>query len=416
MQSAGLDRGAQAGAQDFAGPYPALVLKRGEDRRLRAGHPWVFSNEVDTARSPLGAFAPGDLVTVVGAAGRPVGCGYVNPRTLICARLLTRDAQRPIDGALLERRLARALALRERLYPAPAYRLVNGEGDGLPGLVVDRYGEHLVVQITTAGMERMRAALLEALARLLSPASVLLRNDLPARLLEGLETGIEIARGVVPERVTLEEDGVGFTVPLADGQKTGWFYDQRDNRLALDAGYVAGARVLDVFSYVGAWALRAARGGAESVTCVEASTVAAELLAANAAANELAGRITVRRGDAFAVMRELADAGRRFDVVILDPPAFIKRRRDREAGLQGYRNLHRLAVRLLTDDGFLVTASCSGLLERDELRGIARAAALKVGLELQILRQGGLPADHPVHPAIPETDYLKCLFARVGRG
>ncbi len=398
-----------------AQPPPELVLRKGEERRVRAGHLWVFSNEVDTRRTPLTAFAPGDPVRVMSTAGKALGSGYVNPASLIAARIVSRDARVPFDGRLVRRRLERALRLRERLFPDPAYRLVYGEGDGLPGLIVDRYGDALVAQITTAGMERQREALVAALGELVRPASLLLRNDTPVRALEGLPACVEDVLGPSPATRTVTEGGLAFTVPLDGGQKTGWFYDQRDNRLALGAAWVDGRRVLDVFSYAGAWAVRAAALGARSVTCIEASASAAALVRENAARNGVADRIEVLEGDAFARLKALAEAGERYDTVILDPPAFIKRRKEYESGLQGYRRLHRAALRLLVDDAFLVSASCSGHLDRDGFRSLLRQSALSAGVDLQILRQGGLPPDHPVHPAIPETDYLKCLYCRVTR-
>ncbi|MCC7410929.1 MAG: class I SAM-dependent rRNA methyltransferase [Gammaproteobacteria bacterium] len=389
------------------------MLKRGEDRRLRAGHAWVFSNEVDTGRTPLTAFAAGDPVTIAGASGQVIGSGYVNPASLICARVLSRDPAVPFDDRLLRRRIVDALALRDRLYGEPAYRLVYGEGDGLPGLVVDRYGEHLAMQISTAGMERRRETLTAILAELLQPASILMRNDAPVRALEGLGAYVEDALGHTPDTVRLEEAGLKFDVPLRSGQKTGWFFDQRDNRLAVDERLVAGRRVLDVFSYVGAWGLRAAAAGAAATVCVDASPQAVSLLAGNARLNGLEDRVQVVQGEAFAMLRSLHEARERFDVVILDPPAFIKRRREHKSGLQGYRHLHRAALRLLADDGILVTSSCSWHLDRDEFRNILRASALQAGVDLQIIRQGALAADHPVHPAIPETDYLKSCTCRV---
>jgi len=393
-----------------------LILKRGEDRRLRAGHLWVFSNEVDSARSPLTDFAPGQPVAIADAGGRLLGSGYVNPASLICARLISRDPTQALGPALLRRRLAQALALRQRLLPGTeCYRLVYGEGDALPGLVVDRYGAHLVVQLASAGMDCQREAVVTTLLEQVPARSLLLRNDIPVRALEGLPAEVQVVHGEAPEYVVVDEGGLTFQVPLRGGQETGWFFDQRDNRLALTAAYVRGARVLDVFSYLGGWALRALAGGAAAVSCIEASAPAAALIRANAAANGLAPAPELIAGEAFAALHALHEQGRRFDVVILDPPAFIKRRREHKSGLQGYHRLHRAALRLLEDGGILVSASCSGHLGRDEFRGVLRSAALREGMDLQILRQGGLGVDHPVHPAIAETDYLKCLFARVLR-
>ncbi|AOV16312.1 SAM-dependent methyltransferase [Acidihalobacter aeolianus] len=393
---------------------PALRLKRGEDRRLRAGHLWVFSNEIDVKHTPLDAFAPGDPVTIEDAQGHALGTGYVNPHSLICARLLSRDRQHPWGPSLLVHRLKVALSLRERLYASPYYRLVHGEGDGLPGLVVDRYGEVLSVQVTTAGIERQLDALLAALDKVVRPATVLLRNDTAIRELEGLERYVRAAQGEPPADIEVEEGGRHFVAPLASGQKTGWFYDQRDNRDRL-ADFVAGARVLDVFSYVGAWGVRAALSGAREALCVDESQTALDYAARNAALNGVDDRVATRRGDAFEVLRELREAGERFDVVILDPPAFIKRRKDQRAGEQAYRRLNQAGMQLLDRDGFLISCSCSYHLPRDTLVAQMQQAARHLDRELQVLVQGYQSADHPMHPAIPETAYLKVVYGRVHR-
>ena len=388
-----------------------LRLKKQEDRRLRAGHLWVYSNEVDSAATPLGQYTPGQPVVIEAHNGKPLGSGYVNPHSLICARLVSRDPARHLDRSLLVHRLNVALALRERLFARPFYRLVYGEADGLPGLVVDRYGDLLVVQCTTAGMERVRDAVLEALDKVLRPRAVLLRNDGASRELEGLERYVE-AVGELPESVALEEHGVRFQVPLQGGQKTGWFFDQRPNRARL-ADYVQGRRVLDVFSYVGAWGVQAAVRGAREVICVDASQPALELAQAAARDNGVAERFDVLPGDAFEVLRGLREARERFDVVIVDPPAFIKRRKDSKAGEQAYHRINQLAMQLLERDGILVSASCSHHLSMDGLQKILLQSARHLDRDLQLLERGHQGPDHPVHPAIPETEYLKALFCRV---
>ncbi len=395
--------------------YPPLVLRKNEERRLRQGHLWVFSNEVDTARTPLKAFTPGEAVEIRDHRGKVLGTGYVNPRSLISARLVSRDPRHPFDASLLVHRLKVALALRERLYPTPHYRLVYGESDGLPGLVVDRYGPVLVAQITTAGMEARRDDILRALDKVLRPQAVLWRNDAPVRELEGLPLYVETALGEVPDTVLLREGGAEFEVPLAGGQKTGWFYDQADNRRQL-ARYVPDARVLDLFSYVGGWGVQAALAGAAEVWCVDGSATAVDFVRRNAERNGVAGRVQARQGDAFEVLKALREAGERFDVLIVDPPAFIKRRKDGKAGEEAYQRLNRLAMALLGRDGFLITCSCSQHLGRDRFRTLLGRAARHVDRSLQILHQGGQAADHPVHPAIPETAYLKAFFTRVVHG
>ena len=390
---------------------PVLFLKRNEDRRLSAGHLWVYSNEVDTSKSPLAGFEPGSLAVIQSAAGKTLGAGYVNPRSLICARLLTRRPRAAIDAGFFERRLRSALSLRESLFEQPYYRLVFGESDGLPGLVVDRYGSVLVVQITTAGMEAMRDLLLEALDRVLSPTGILLRNDSSVRVLEGLSQETEVI-GAVPDTVVLTEGGVQFEVPLGAGQKTGWFYDQRSNRQAMHK-YVKDKQVLDVFSYIGAWGLQAAVAGAAGVCCVDSSPVAQAFMEKNIAANGLADNVRLENGDAFDVLKALQGTDQRFDVVIVDPPAFIKRRKDIKSGEQGYGRLNRLALKLLAPDGILISCSCSMHLSEERLQHIVHQSAGKMGRQVQILERGFQCMDHPVHPAIAETAYLKALFCRV---
>lgn len=391
-------------------PLPSLILKKNEDRRLRAGHLWVFSNEVDTQRTPLKDFAPGDAVEIRAHNGRFIGSGYVNPNSLIAARILSRHPQHPPGRQLLAQRLRTALSLRERLYPGPFYRLVFGESDGLPGLTVDRYGEVLAAQLTTAGMERLKDDIVASLVTLLQPAGILWRNDAAVRELEGLPRYVEVAQGRVPEAVIVEEHGKKFEVPLVGGQKTGWYFDQHDNRGRL-ARYVRGMRVLDVFSYVGAWGIQAAAALACEVWCVDSSAAALAGAERNAALNGLT--VGTREADAFDALKALHAEKERFDVVVLDPPAFVKRKKDLAAGREAYRRLNQLAMQLLRRDGLLVSCSCSHHLPAAELLACIQAAAHRLGREAQLVESGGQSADHPVHPAIPETAYLKAFFVRV---
>ncbi len=390
---------------------PTLKLKPREDKRLRAGHTWIFSNEVDVARTPLTRFAPGELARVESDRGRALGIAYVNSGALICARLLTRFTAETIDEAWFRKRLRRALALRERLFDAPFYRAVFGESDGLPGLVVDRFGDVLAAQFNTVGMEAQREVVLAALRAELTPATIVLRNDSPMRALEGLASAVETL-GEPCATVEVPEGAARFAVPPGEGQKTGWYFDQRDNRLRV-ASYVRGGRVLDVFSYVGAWGIQAALAGASSVTCVDSSGDALALAADNARRNGVS--VDTRQGQALDVLRALDEARERFDVVIIDPPALIKRRRDVAKGAEHYARLYRTGMRLLGDDGILVAASCSHHLSRDQLQRILAREAQHEGRHLQLLERRGASVDHPVHPAIPETDYLKAFFCRVCR-
>ncbi|MFL6714432.1 MAG: class I SAM-dependent rRNA methyltransferase, partial [Sulfurifustis sp.] len=390
----------------------SLRLNKHEDRRLRAGHVWVFSNEVDNRATPLTAFEPGQPVVIEDAGGHALGCGYVNPHALICARLVSRDPRYALDQSLITHRLNVALSLRERLYATPYYRLAFGDSDALPGLVIDRYDDVCVVQITTAGMERVKPEILGALEKVLRPRAVLLRNDSSIRALEGLPSYTETALGEVPATVTLDEDGVQFDAPLAAGQKTGWFYDQRMNRLRLRA-YAKGARVLDVFSYLGGFGMQAAAGGAASVLCADTSATAVANIRRNAERNGFADRVQVEQDDAFELLRRLRAAREHFEVVVLDPPAFIKRKKDLKEGTDAYRRLNQMAMQVLAKDGILVSCSCSYHLTREALREILLRTSRHLDRFLALLEEGQQAPDHPVHPAIPETAYLKAYFARV---
>lgn len=389
-----------------------LRLRKQQDRRLRAGHLWVYSNEVDTQATPLKSFAPGQPVNIEDAKGKWLGLAYVNPNSLICARLVSRDRAVALDESLLAHRLKVALSLRERLYDRPYYRLLFGEADGVPGAVVDRYGDLLVVQLTTAGMEVLRDALVAALLKVVQPGAILLRNDGAVRELEGLERYVELAHGQLPDNVDVEEGGCRFAVSPSQGQKTGWFFDQAANRDAL-MSYVRGKRVLDVCSYVGAWSVRAAHAGASEVCAVDVSAEALARVDDNAAINGVGERVTTLRGDAFHALRELRAQREKYDVVVLDPPAFIKRKKDLKEGTLAYRRLNEAALGLLERDGLLVTASCSFHMHRDELLRIVQQAARHSDRSLQLLQQGQQSPDHPIHPAIPETAYLKAFFVRV---
>ncbi|MDZ7854494.1 MAG: class I SAM-dependent rRNA methyltransferase [Halomonas sp.] len=392
----------------------SLRLKKNADRRLKAGHLWLYSNEIDIQATPIKEIEPGAQVVVEAANGKAMGVAYVNPHSLICARMVSRDPAQGLDRSLLVHRLNQALALRQRLFDKPFYRLVHGEGDLLPGLVIDRFGDVLVVQLNTAGMQAVLPELLDALDKVMSPSAVVLRNDTSGRRQEGLEAGIEVVKGELPDQVLLEENGVKFAAPVLDGQKTGWFFDHRANRAWLN-GLVAGKRVLDLFSYVGGWGVQAAANGARDVLCVDASGPALERVAENAALNGLHEQVSVGEGDAFEVLAALKAEGEEFDVVILDPPAFIRKRKDIPNGERAYGKLNREAMRLLGRDGLLLSASCSMHLAPERLVDVVRGAVRHQDRQGQILFQGHQGADHPIHPAIPETSYLKALGVRVFR-
>ena len=382
-------------------------LAPGGHRRAESGHPWVFSNEVamDAAAKAL---PPGTLVTLRRADAHPLGVAMFNPHTLFAARLLDRDAARPIGRRFFVRRLERALRLRERLYDKPYYRLVHAEADGLPGLVVDRFGEVLVVQANAAGMDRLEPLILEALQSVVRPRVVVLRNDSPARTLEGLELETRVVLGSIAGPVEVEEDGTVFEADVLGGQKTGWFFDQRENRRFV-AGLAGGARVLDLYCYSGGFAVRAANAGAEAVLGIDRSEPALALALASARKNGVEESCGFRRGEVFAEAAALAGKSERFDIVIADPPPFARSKKDAPAALRGYRKLARLAAGLTAPGGFLFLASCSHNVAAGDFAEAVRRGLADAGRNYRVLRDAGAGPDHPVHPALPETAYLKAL-------
>jgi len=386
---------------------PAIALLPGRHRRAESGHPWVYSNEIrmDAAAKAL---APGSLVTVRRADERPLGVALFNPHTLLAARLLDRDWARPIGKRFFVRRLERALRLRQRLFQRPYYRLVHAEADGLPGLVVDRFGAALAVQANAAGIERLEPLVLEALREVAAPTAIVMRNDSAARGLEGLALETRVALGAVDGPVELDEDGTVFAADLLAGQKTGWFYDQRDNR-GFVAGLAGGARVLDLYCYSGGFAVRAARAGAAAVLGLDSSAPALTLAAISAERNGVAAACEFRRGDVFLEAARLAAAGERFDIVVADPPAFARSKRDVPAALRGYRKLARLAAQLTAPGGFVFAASCSHNVGAAEFAEAVRRGLGDAGRGGRIVRAAGAAPDHPVHPDLPESAYLKAL-------
>jgi 23S rRNA (cytosine1962-C5)-methyltransferase len=394
-----------AAEEDDPAARPVVSLLPGGHRRAEGGHPWLYSNEIQMDAAAK-AIPPGSLVTLKRADSRPLGVAMFNPHTLLAARLLDRDTARPIGRRFIARRLERALKLRERLFGSPYYRLIHAEADGLPGLVVDRFGPVLVVQENAAGMERLEPVIVEALIALVSPRAIVLRNDSPARLLEGLPQEVRVAYGAVDGPVPVEENGATFLADVLAGQKTGWFFDQRDNR-AFVAGLCAGARAIDLYCYSGGFALAAARAGAGSVTGLDRSEPALALAVEAAARNGVGEVCDFRRAEVFAEAASLASAGERFDVVIADPPAFARSRRDVPAALRGYRKLARLAAGLTAPGGFVFVASCSHNVAAADFAEAVRRGLADAGRTGRILREAGAGPDHPVHPALPETAYLK---------
>ncbi len=393
---------------------PILHLNKGAHRRIRSGHHWLYTNEINTQKSELKAIEPGTVANVVDEFGKGLGSFMINPNALICGRLVSRQMDRALTSSLIKNRLKQALALREMRFSEPYYRWVYGDSDGLSGLVVDRFGDILVVQVSTAGIELQLPVILDHLQRLIQPKGILVKNDGKMRAVEGLDNYVKVAFGEVPDMVRLVENNVQFDAPLMTGQKTGWFYDHRPNR-ALAAHYCEGKTVLDVFSYLGGWGLTAAAAGATSVTCVDASQPALDGVMANAQLNQFADRVSTIAGDAFAVLDQLHKEKHRFDVVIVDPPAFIARRKDIGAGERAYQKLNDAAMKLVAHGGLLVSASCSMHLEHDRLRDIIRSSARRLDRHAVIIAEGSQGADHPVLPAVVETRYIKAIFAQISK-
>lgn len=379
----------------------ATVKKRG-GARVRSGHPWVYRSDVAEASGEAG-----DVVRVADRGGRFLGQAFYNPGSEISLRLVTREDE-PVDRGFVRRRIEEALAYRGSLgIDAEAYRLLHAEADGLPGLVVDRYGPYLVLQVGSAAVERRLGWVLEALGELISPEGVLLRGDVSSRKREGLDTGVRVLAGEVPGSVVVREGPVRYRADLFGGQKTGAFLDQRENRAA--AGGYARGRILDVFSHTGGFALHAALKTPEgaSVEVVDSSGPALEAARENAALNGLKN-VTRTRANAFDLLKERSDAGERYGLVVLDPPAFARTRRDLPAARRAYKEINLRAMKLLEPGGVLFTCSCSYHFSRELMEETLREAAADAGRRVRVPEWRGQSPDHPELLTVPETRYLKC--------
>ena len=386
-----------------------VLLRRDREPRVASGHLWIFEGEIEKVD---GSPETADLVDLVSPVGRFLGRGYINPRSRIRVRLLTHRDE-PIDDGFWERRLRAAIALRRRIVnDTTAYRLVFGEGDLLPGLVVDRYGDVLVVQTLTAGMDRRKDLIVDVLARLTGVGAVYLRNDARIRLREGLPLYRQFARGDASTRIEIAEGQAQFLVDIAAGQKTGWFCDQRENRLAL-APFARGARVLDVFCYSGAFGIHAALQGAASVLGLDASRDAVALAEHHAALNRVADRCTYRAANAFDDLKTMQQAGEHFDLIVLDPPAFARTRPAVPEALAGYKEINLRAIRLLGPDGVLASCSCSWHVDEHMLWAAILDAAQDARRDLRLIEFRSQARDHPMLAAMPETRYVKCFILQV---
>ena len=392
----------------MADKLPSVLLKAGEDRRVRSGHPWAFSNEI-LMDAETKAIPAGSLVVMRAPGGQAIGVATFNPHSLIAARMLTSNPEANIDALFLGRRIANAVALRDKLIGVPYYRLIHAEADGLPSVIVDRFGDALVVQVNSAGMDALTPVLLEALEAELSPKTIVLKNDSPVRELEGLKREVTVVKGHGEGTIELIENGARFVADLSGGQKTGWFYDQRDNRRFM-ARLSKDARVLDTYCYSGGFGVLAAKEGAKAVTCIDRSAAALDPARAAAKLNGVEDIVSFEKSEVFDALEKLGGTHlRKFDVVICDPPAFVKSRKDLKVGVQGYRKLVRLAAPLVARGGFLFVASCSHLVDPPVFADQVRRGLRDSERNGRILLTSGAALDHPVHPGLPETAYLKAL-------
>jgi 23S rRNA (cytosine1962-C5)-methyltransferase len=388
------------------GDIKILKLKKKEDRRIRRGHPWAFSNEFEEIPKGL---APGEMVLVADYAGRPVGTGYVNPHSLIAVRLLTRGDE-PFSVDLVKKRIEGAKRLRERFYPdRNSWRAVFSESDFLPGLIVDRYAGWLSVQSLTQGMERLLPDVLDALKEVYRPSGIVLRNDSKLRALEGLPLEKKVAYGEYGGAIEIDLSGLKLKADLLEGQKTGFFLDQADNYSLLEK-ISADADVLDLFCHTGAWGISALKLGAKAAAFVDSSAPALAVARENAQLNGCLKRADFIREDALTAIKRLSDEGKKFDVVVADPPAFIKSRAKIAEGLRGYKDLNAKALRLVRPGGFFISCSCSHHLSRENFSEMLRASASGTGRGVRIIETRSQSKDHPVLLSAPETEYLKCAL------
>lgn len=385
-------------------PHPTLIVEKNA-ARVKGGYPWVFASDIRMS-SALELAEPGTLVALADARGRGLGVGYYHPRAALACRILAHDPRVSVDAAFFRRRFAEALRKRETAFGVPYYRLVHSEGDFLPGLIVDRYGDVLVCQTTTAGMERLKPLWVPALRETLAPRAVVHRDDAPTRAREGLPLGVVVEGDLPPMPIPVEENGARYFADLLRGQKTGWFYDQRANRRHV-AELAAGKTVLDLYAHTGGFGVAAAIFGAAHVTLADASASALALARQAAEKNGVAERCAFVEGDVFRLLPAWIAAGKTGDVVIADPPAFAKDKRNLAAGLRGYEKLARLCAGLVAPGGVLFIASCSHHAAPEAFRKAVEKGL--AGRSFRLLRKAGADTDHPAHPQLPENAYLKAL-------
>jgi 23S rRNA (cytosine1962-C5)-methyltransferase len=387
-------------------------MRQGTEKRVAGGHPWAYSNEIDMTEA-VKALPAGEVVTLFRADGRALGAAVFNPHSLIAARVLSRDPTVELNARFFERRLQRALKLRERLVDVPFYRLAHAEADGLPGVVIDRFGDVVVVEISSAGMDRVADHIAAAIDTVLKPATILVRGEGSARKMEGLAPMSRFAKGELTGPVELTENGTRFLADVAGGQKTGWFYDQRDNRARMSGFAKGGGRFLDLYAYTGGFGVQAAVAGATEVLAIDRSEPALDLLKRSAALNGVEGKVTAERGEAFDALEALVAGKKRFDLVSADPPAFVKSKKDLNVGSKAYRKLARLACQAVEPGGLLFIASCSHNMPAGDFAQQVSRGIHEGGRSAKQLYATGAAPDHPVHPFLTESAYLKGLILQV---
>jgi len=393
------------------GNFLTLTIRKKYEENIRKGAPWILAEEI-MENSSLSLAEPGELVRIQGLSGSFLGIGYYNPLSYIACRILSRDAKEKIDAEFFAKRLAAAREKRERLFPGGYYRLIHSEADGLPGLVIDCFGDAITCQISTAGMERLKTFLVAALETTIAPKTIIFRNDVGSRLKEGLAKYISVEKGEPPEFKEVHENDATYFADLLHGQKTGWFYDQRNNR-AFIAQLAKGKTVLDCYCHSGGFGILAAKNGAKNVTFLDSSAPALKLAKLAAEKNSVMGICDFIRGKAFDELERIGDEGRKFDMVLLDPPAFVKTRGDKKSGMMGYERLINLGLVLVEKGGILALTSCSHHAPRSSLRSLMEKTITVSGRNPQLLKSGGAAPDHPKHPKLPESDYLKFLVFKV---
>ena len=386
-----------------------IILLPGKEKRVFSGHPWVFRSDIARAK---GDPQPGDTVRVTASGGRFLAMAVYNPASQIALRILSRREEK-IDAAFIRARVKRAVDYRRRFADMQSCRLIYAESDGLPAVIVDAFGDVLVMQCLCLGMERYQDVICDALMEEMRPAGIYARNDVPVRELEGLHQTTGLLRGQVPDRVLMTENGVKFWVDVKNGQKTGFFLDQKENRAAI-APFVKGARVLDCFTHTGSFALHAAHYGAEKVTGVDISDFACDCARENAALNGFS-QVEFVAANAFDFLKEQSAAGEQYDAVILDPPAFTKSRSAVEAAARGYKEINLRGMKLLKNGGYLITCSCSQHMLPGQFKDVILSAARDAHVNLFQIEYRTQGRDHPILPAAPETQYLKCGIFRVDR-